>query len=585
MSKFVESLSGIDFCTEGLGKVTDYTDKPNGDFIFKPSSKDVNDGKGHFPIDTVVRGRNAIARVNQMSSLPKWYTGDMNLDKFVKHVVSSVHKKYPSIEVSKESKVSKPKQVSKVHDSKDSMNSDLNELEKKINSINDDEEYKRVSVWANPKPGMLLITVFGEDVYRVYPDGEFDRDGAAIDRLLSKRRVAESGVLEKIEDLISDFKLELEEGSKVSDSEDSPEWKRSLVDEFMSLDASTGNGEIPYNVSFKDTADGFVIYYDDAPVLGVTNSGELIGNPARYRNMQTEMDLGVDIIEKWLPNKVGDSVQDSDRAGWYSLWKTVWFNGQMYVPEARDLGFTTELDAQNSAKEWQKEFDKGSGVIIRARIANSEEAHESVLAKIKSINVKLPFRYPSNVHEVFDSTGITTMSDIGNHVHGGFKKKVKDASEPAYLVEQLATISRTGNTRALAAKVKQFASQSGVELTTNSDGKFSTLSNGDVSMTFRPDTVRVRTNGKSGWNEFPILSVDEWLPILVKETKEVSDSSITTYSSRLAGGIWYIDAEHDGEVFHIYVVPDAGLNDDERFTLEEGTSGDLKNFINNSGSF
>lgn len=105
-----------------LSKICDAVDKvymsnriqdsrPTTDFIFPADSSSVNDNKGHFPIPDVEYGRNAIARVNQYTSLPKWYEGNMNLKQLVEHVVNEVHKKFPSIEVSKDAKIPKPAQV------------------------------------------------------------------------------------------------------------------------------------------------------------------------------------------------------------------------------------------------------------------------------------------------------------------------------------------------------------------------------------------------------------------------------------------------------------------------------------------
>lgn len=85
--------------------------RPTTDFIFPADSSSVSDIKGHFPIPDVEHGRNAIARVNQYSSLPKWYKGEMDLKQFVEHVVNKVRKKFPSIEVSKNATIPKPSQV------------------------------------------------------------------------------------------------------------------------------------------------------------------------------------------------------------------------------------------------------------------------------------------------------------------------------------------------------------------------------------------------------------------------------------------------------------------------------------------
>lgn len=105
-----------------LSKICDAVDKvymsnriqdsrPTTDFIFPADSSSVNDNKGHFPIPDVEHGRNAIARVNQYSSLPKWYKGEMDLKQFVEHVVNKVRNKFPSIEVSKNATIPKPNQV------------------------------------------------------------------------------------------------------------------------------------------------------------------------------------------------------------------------------------------------------------------------------------------------------------------------------------------------------------------------------------------------------------------------------------------------------------------------------------------
>lgn len=73
-----------------------------GNVIFAAGSKSVKDDKDHFPINSVAQARNALARANQYSSSPSWYTG--SLESLVKRVASAVHAKYPSIKVSKEAK-------------------------------------------------------------------------------------------------------------------------------------------------------------------------------------------------------------------------------------------------------------------------------------------------------------------------------------------------------------------------------------------------------------------------------------------------------------------------------------------------
>lgn len=130
-----------------LSKICDAVDKvytsnriqdsrPTTDFIFPADSSSVNDNKGHFPIPDVEHGRNAIARVNQYTSLPKWYEGNMNLKQLVEHVVNEVHKKFPSIEVSKDAKIPKPAQV------KDSEEKEYSEYVKFFSGDHTKEEIK-----------------------------------------------------------------------------------------------------------------------------------------------------------------------------------------------------------------------------------------------------------------------------------------------------------------------------------------------------------------------------------------------------------------------------------------------------------
>ena len=70
-----------------------------GVVVFPAESNAVKDNKDHFPINSKAQAKNALARASQYSSSPSWYTG--SLDTLVKKVSSAVHKKYPSIEITK----------------------------------------------------------------------------------------------------------------------------------------------------------------------------------------------------------------------------------------------------------------------------------------------------------------------------------------------------------------------------------------------------------------------------------------------------------------------------------------------------
>jgi hypothetical protein len=70
--------------------------------VFDDSNPKVKDDKDHFPINTIGRARNALARVNQYSKAPPWWKG--TLEGLKKSVSRAVHKKYPSIKISDKAK-------------------------------------------------------------------------------------------------------------------------------------------------------------------------------------------------------------------------------------------------------------------------------------------------------------------------------------------------------------------------------------------------------------------------------------------------------------------------------------------------
>ena len=66
--------------------------------VFDAKSKSVKDDKDHFPLGSAAQARNALARANQFSEVPKWYKGTLKGLKMA--VARAVKKAYPSIEVS-----------------------------------------------------------------------------------------------------------------------------------------------------------------------------------------------------------------------------------------------------------------------------------------------------------------------------------------------------------------------------------------------------------------------------------------------------------------------------------------------------
>jgi hypothetical protein len=68
--------------------------------VFPKESPKVLDKKDHFPIPDSGHGQNALARVNQYSSVPSWYDG--SLEELKSAVVKAVESKFPKMEVEKE---------------------------------------------------------------------------------------------------------------------------------------------------------------------------------------------------------------------------------------------------------------------------------------------------------------------------------------------------------------------------------------------------------------------------------------------------------------------------------------------------
>lgn len=182
-----------------LSKICDAVDKvyksnrvqdsrPTTDFIFPADSSSVNDNKGHFPIPDVEHGRNAIARVNQYSSLPNWYSGEMNLKQLVEHVVNEVHKKFPSIEdcgatTSSDVDAEIPGKTKPVDDSRQDevISYSWDEFEQKLN---DYKELNAHSVVIGDKTYILSGTVVEDKVedkvgdsqeYRIEDDREYSK--------------------------------------------------------------------------------------------------------------------------------------------------------------------------------------------------------------------------------------------------------------------------------------------------------------------------------------------------------------------------------------------------------------------------
>lgn len=103
---------------EAKSNVKDSKDDPRSNFIFPADSTVVNDGKGHYPINTVARGRAALSMAARTKTLPEWYSGEMSLDEFKRHIQTEVQKAFPSINVNvKDSGMSDAEMIKLLQDS------------------------------------------------------------------------------------------------------------------------------------------------------------------------------------------------------------------------------------------------------------------------------------------------------------------------------------------------------------------------------------------------------------------------------------------------------------------------------------
>ena len=70
--------------------------------VFPAEHPKVTDDKDHFPITNKAQAQNALARANQFSKAPEWYSG--SLESLVNAVAKAVKKHFPSIDVSEAAK-------------------------------------------------------------------------------------------------------------------------------------------------------------------------------------------------------------------------------------------------------------------------------------------------------------------------------------------------------------------------------------------------------------------------------------------------------------------------------------------------
>lgn len=100
---FVEEHKDDPYYASSMKWVVDSSDASRTDCIFPKDSPDVNDGKCHYPLNSLARARAAIAYANKMTEKPTWYSGDLDVAGLVKKIVNAAKAAYPSIDVSPES--------------------------------------------------------------------------------------------------------------------------------------------------------------------------------------------------------------------------------------------------------------------------------------------------------------------------------------------------------------------------------------------------------------------------------------------------------------------------------------------------
>lgn len=100
---FVEEHKDDPYYASSMKWVVDSSDAPRTDCIFPKDSPDVNDGKCHYPLNSLARARAAIAYANKVTEKPAWYSGDLDVAGLVKKIVNAAKAAYPSIDVSPES--------------------------------------------------------------------------------------------------------------------------------------------------------------------------------------------------------------------------------------------------------------------------------------------------------------------------------------------------------------------------------------------------------------------------------------------------------------------------------------------------
>lgn len=498
-----------------LSKICDAVDKvymsnriqdsrPTTDFIFPADSSSVNDNKGHFPIPDVEHGRNAIARVNQYTSLPKWYEGNMNLKQLVEHVVNEVHKKFPSIEVSKDAKIPKPAQV------KDSEEKEYSEFVEFFSGDHTKEEIKEKVKEYRKKFGDRIITTPERKELVAFAEYQ---DGTPVYSYKQK-------AWEKIEDcgVTTSTDVDAEITGKTKSVEDSRQ------DEVISY--SWDEFEQKLN-DYKELNAHSVVIGDKTYILSGTvvedKVEDKVGDSQEYRIEDDREYSKQQLIDRpplWIKDKdIWEKAVDKATRGGSKdttvvvpivIYKRM---GGTKALNKKEKEERAEADERRMQAETSREgvedsmFDKikvGDTLrIVRGdhvgRFAEVLEVKEDGSYRLKDLQTEEEFDEPSNLFGVR-----VTVTDSG----------YSNAEDGVSLRSALATILKETDPkvrkRSIQSKVLSFLNAYGMDAEIESDGKI-WLNDDDTSVRVDESTVSIKKGGETETEDYALLEdIEKW---------------------------------------------------------------------------
>lgn len=498
-----------------LSKICDAVDKvyksnrvqdsrPTTDFIFPADSSSVNDNKGHFPIPDVEHGRNAIARVNQYTSLPKWYEGNMNLKQLVEHVVNEVHKKFPSIEVSKDAKIPKPAQV------KDSEEKEYSEFVEFFSGDHTKEEIKEKIKEYRSKFGDRTIATPERKELVAFAEYQ---DGTPVYSYKQK-------AWEKIEDCGATTSSDVDAGipGKVNPVEDSrqdekishswEEFEQKLLD----------YGELSdHVVDIAGSPRGYRISASVLPTEDkVSDSQEYRIEDDREYSKQQLIDRpplwikDKDIWEKAVDKATRGGSKDTTVVVPIVIYKRMGGTKAMNKKEKEERVAADErrMQAETSREGVEDSMYEKTKVGDTLRIVRGDhvgkfaevlEVNEDGSYRLKDLQTDEEFDEPANLFGVR-----VTVTDSG----------YSDSEDEVSLRSALATILKETDPkvrkRSIQSKVLSFLNAYGMDAEIESDGKI-WLNDDDTSVRVDESTVSIKKGGESETEDYALLEdIEKW---------------------------------------------------------------------------